>query len=93
MGILDPVWFSLNLNGQFCLQIFDLALSRAGLADPAMALHVGDNLRLDYKAAKDCDWNALWLCKDPVLREQYPVDQKEVISDLNELSNHPILRV
>ena len=69
-----------------------MALDKVGLTDGSSALHVGDNIRLDYKAALDAGWNAVWLCTDAKRREEYPVDREEVISDLRQLRQLPILQ-
>ncbi|XP_054157659.1 haloacid dehalogenase-like hydrolase domain-containing protein 3 [Oppia nitens] len=41
--------------------IFNLALNTAELSDPSLALHIGDNIELDYLCAKRLGWNALLL--------------------------------
>ena len=71
-------------------QIFDLALEKAGETDPSSALHVGDNLMLDYKAAKEAGWNAVWLCRDEQERLTYPLADAEVVADLMDLTKLPI---
>ncbi|OQV25074.1 putative Haloacid dehalogenase-like hydrolase domain-containing protein 3 [Hypsibius exemplaris] len=72
--------------------IFDLALQKAGIHDPSTALHVGDDLALDFKAAKSAGWNAVWFCSDQAKRHRYPVDETEVIAHLHELLTLPLLQ-
>lgn len=42
-------------------RIFDLALEKSQQPNikPEECLHIGDNLHLDYQAAKSCGWNAI----------------------------------
>lgn len=42
-------------------EIFETALALAGLDDPSLALHVGDDILTDYNGARDAGWNALLL--------------------------------
>ena len=40
-------------------QIFNIALSKSKVNDSKQAIHIGDNINLDYLAAKNAGWNAL----------------------------------
>lgn len=70
-------------------RIFDLALNYLPGIEPSDALHVGDNLKLDYLAAKNAGWNALLIC-DKANKEHLPKDVniKEVVEDISELESH-----
>lgn len=72
------------------MQIFDLALEKAGETDANSAVHVGDNLTLDYKAAKEAGWNAVWLCRHETERATYPLNATEVVADLMDLTKLPL---
>ena len=65
-------------------------MEKAGETDPSLALHVGDNLLCDYKAAKEAGWNAVWLCRDEKERLTYPLANEEVVSDLMDLMKLPV---
>lgn len=44
--------------------VFDLARRYAGVADPAKAAHVGNDLDLDCFAARDAGWHGIWIHGD-----------------------------
>ncbi|XP_055351336.1 haloacid dehalogenase-like hydrolase domain-containing protein 3 [Paramacrobiotus metropolitanus] len=72
-------------------EIFDIALHRAGLRDPADALHVGDNLELDYLAAQRAGWRSVWFhpVQQPNDAAQVQLPMSDVISTMDELLTLP----
>jgi len=56
-------------------------------------VHIGDDIDLDYLAAKTNGWNALLLKDRNLLSHQQllQISPNQIISDLNELTNHEIL--
>mmetsp|Transcript_1810 Transcript_1810/g.2469 ORF Transcript_1810/g.2469 Transcript_1810/m.2469 type:complete len:376 (+) Transcript_1810:132-1259(+) len=42
-------------------QIFDIALTRAGLYDSSLAVHVGDDMIDDIEASLNAGWGAIWV--------------------------------
>lgn len=66
--------------------IFDLALSKTTGISSSNALHIGDNIKLDYEAAKDAGWNAILIhdkSKTEILPEN--INRDEVVRDIIEL--------
>lgn len=70
-------------------KIFELALQKAPFVDSTEALHIGDNILLDYLAAKDAGWNALLLQHkdlDKDLLEK--VNQNEIVSNVDQIREY-----
>lgn len=69
--------------------IFQVALDSAGTnVSPAEALHIGDDLKRDYLAAKACGWNSILVSSNhqQVCEEAcITFDQTSMFSCLNEL--------
>lgn len=70
-------------------KIFDLALNCSPGIKPTDALHVGDNFKLDYLAAKNAGWNAV-LVYDKAKNEHLSEDINimEVVEDISKLESH-----
>lgn len=69
--------------------IFDLALTNSPGVLSLDALHVGDNLRLDYQAAKNAGWRALLICdKDKKMNLPKDINVTEVIENITEVESH-----
>ncbi|XP_067118595.1 rhythmically expressed gene 2 protein-like [Centruroides vittatus] len=72
-------------------KIFEIALShvRSSGVKGKDAVHVGDNFELDYLAAKNAGWNAIWLVqKENDLENLKKVNQNDVIYNIAELKDH-----
>lgn len=70
-------------------KIFELALGKVPSVVSSEALHVGDNILLDYFAAKEAGWNALLLKHkdlDEDLLEQ--VDPNEIVYDVDQIQQY-----
>ncbi|XP_035213458.1 rhythmically expressed gene 2 protein-like [Stegodyphus dumicola] len=70
-------------------EIFNLALSHTSGITSAEALHIGDNIKLDYLAAKEAGWNALLLCSE-ILNEENSkyVNPNEVVTDVQQIEQY-----
>lgn len=70
-------------------KIFDLALHKSSCLLSSNALHIGDDIELDYFAAKNAGWNAL-LISDKTKKDSLSADVKleEVIEDIAEVEAH-----
>ncbi|GFU93568.1 rhythmically expressed gene 2 protein [Trichonephila clavipes] len=67
-------------------KIFDLALYQTGCVTASQALHIGDNVKLDYIAAKEAGWNALLFKRPHVDRESLKlVDSNDIVCDTKEI--------
>jgi REG-2-like HAD superfamily hydrolase len=75
--------------------VFDLALEEAGLKHDqgSEALHVGDNVQLDYVAAKESGWNALLVHGQSFMNDVKlnRVESRDVIETLDEILRQRIL--
>ncbi|CAM9223921.1 unnamed protein product [Phaeothamnion confervicola] len=69
LGILDYFDFVVTSREIGCekpsRQMFDVALTRAGITVPREALHCGNDLMLDVLAAKDAGWQACHIQQPP----------------------------
>lgn len=64
---------------------FHLALERLQI-DPSMCAHIGDNVDLDYYAAKSVGMDAYLVDRDGVLSEKYPaINTEHILSDISDL--------
>ncbi|XP_015116075.1 rhythmically expressed gene 2 protein [Diachasma alloeum] len=74
--------------------IFQEALKLGGQArgetiKPAEAVHIGDNLKLDYVGAKDAGWYAFLMTHDCKTSEKYEdIPEFELFANLEELKDH-----
>ena len=70
-------------------KIFDLALNYVPCIQSLDALHIGDDYKLDYEAAKNAGWNALLVC-DKTRKETLPKDinHEEVVENISEIESH-----
>ncbi|KAI6223684.1 hypothetical protein M3Y99_01436000 [Aphelenchoides fujianensis] len=90
-GILDelrlsPIFDRVFISGEVGHQkpegeIFRHALEQLGVDDPAAAVHVGDDLRKDFKGARAVGMNALLVSEVPLLE----VPREHQISSLKQL--------
>ncbi|GFU02344.1 rhythmically expressed gene 2 protein [Nephila pilipes] len=67
-------------------KIFDLALHQAHHITASQSLHIGDNVKLDYLAAKEAGWNAL-LFKRPDVDDEFLklVDPNDIVYDTKQI--------
>ncbi|GIY74668.1 rhythmically expressed gene 2 protein [Caerostris extrusa] len=67
-------------------EIFDLALNQSDSIDSSQAVHIGDNVKLDYFAAKHAGWNALLLTKSNIDNQCLDqVDPSEIVNNMEEI--------
>lgn len=66
-------------------EIFDTALTKAGLDDPSLALHVGDDIVTDYNGAKNAGWNALLLFDEEKIQHFKGNANEQVITRIEQL--------
>lgn len=66
-------------------RIFEAALDRAKLTKPEEAMHVGDNVQLDYVAARDAGLRSLLLDHG---QDKTGVDAADVISSISDVRDH-----
>ncbi|GIY35646.1 haloacid dehalogenase-like hydrolase domain-containing protein 3 [Caerostris darwini] len=67
-------------------EIFDLALNQSASINASQALHIGDNVKLDYFAAKHAGWNALLLTKSNIDNQCLDqVDPSEIVNNMEEI--------
>ena len=67
-------------------EIFDTALAKAGLDDPSLALHVGDDIVTDYNGAKNARWNALLLVDEEKIEHfKGKANEEEIITRIEQL--------
>lgn len=71
-------------------QIFNIALSKSKVNDSKQAIHIGDNINLDYLAAKNAGWNALIVKDIKLIQENdlLQVNKNEIVNNLSELPSH-----
>lgn len=68
-------------------KIFEEALKRGNYVDSKEALHIGDNVQLDYFAAKNVGWKALLLA--PKMEEvDHGVDPTDIFNDFEKLKKY-----
>ncbi|GFQ78312.1 haloacid dehalogenase-like hydrolase domain-containing protein 3 [Trichonephila clavata] len=67
-------------------KIFDLALQQISCVTASQALHIGDNVKLDYLAAKKSGWNALLFKRLHVEDESLKlVDPNDIVFDTKQI--------
>lgn len=66
------------------IKIFNSAIAESKLTNicPNECLHIGDNLNLDYLAAKNAGWNANLILNNSNLNDNVDVPEDEVFCDL-----------
>ncbi|XP_015928915.1 rhythmically expressed gene 2 protein [Parasteatoda tepidariorum] len=70
-------------------KIFDMALDQIPGVESSDAIHVGDNVKLDYLAAKAAGWNALLITNSEVTCDHGNlVDQKDIAHDVDEIEKY-----
>lgn len=70
-------------------KIFDLALTYSPGIMTSNALHIGDDIKLDYEAAKNAGWNALLICdKNKKMNLPQDIDLSEVVEDITQIESH-----
>ncbi|KAG8198109.1 hypothetical protein JTE90_020932 [Oedothorax gibbosus] len=73
-------------------KIFELALGKAPFVDSSEALHIGDNILLDYLAAKEAGWNALLLQHKDLDKDLLKkVDPYEIVSNVDQIREYILL--
>lgn len=68
-----------------CKEIFDTALAEAGLNDPSLALHVGDDILTDYNGARSAGWNALLLLHEEKIQQFQGIASDQIITRIQQL--------
>ncbi|CAF1239489.1 unnamed protein product [Rotaria magnacalcarata] len=74
------------------VEIFSLAAKLGNIKSNANLCHIGDDIKLDYRAAQIANCQVLLLCKDEqskqnVLNEHQDIDRNHAILNLNEVLN------
>ncbi|XP_054712732.1 rhythmically expressed gene 2 protein-like [Uloborus diversus] len=68
--------------------IFNLALNQVPGLKSYAAIHIGDNIELDYLAAKNSGWNALLISDNKNSEEIHKVNPSDIIQDVTEIERH-----